>query len=173
VPTRLSKPLTDWTAEDVTALVDERVEEGQRLEFKRELNLETRSQRVEAAKDVSGMANAALPSDERLATQALIGHVLDAHGTLVTGAGEHFVNALAGDAERTRQLGLVRAGFVSSKQGAPEVAPGLVEALKRVECFLVGAEHSLDFGLVWHASTITRKGILHLYARVTCTCASN
>jgi Putative DNA-binding domain len=59
VPTRLSKPLTDWTAEDVRALVDERVEEGQRLEFKRELNLETQSQRIEAAKDLSGMANAA------------------------------------------------------------------------------------------------------------------
>lgn len=55
---RLLKPLSEWTASDVQSLIDERVAEGQRLEYKRELNLDTQSQRREAAKDVSGMANA-------------------------------------------------------------------------------------------------------------------
>jgi hypothetical protein len=58
VSTRLYKPLGDWTTDDVRALVDERTEEGQRLEYKRELNLGAREERLEAAKDASGMANA-------------------------------------------------------------------------------------------------------------------
>lgn len=39
------------------ALIDERIEEGQRLEFKRQLDLDTRKQRNEACKDASGLAN--------------------------------------------------------------------------------------------------------------------
>jgi hypothetical protein len=57
-PGVLSKPLSDWTAVEVQQLIDERLDEGQRLEYKRELNLGSRSSRVEAAKDFSGMANA-------------------------------------------------------------------------------------------------------------------
>jgi hypothetical protein len=56
--TRLLKPLDEWTTDDVRALVSERVEEGQRLEYKRELKLGSRTEKAEAAKDVSGMANA-------------------------------------------------------------------------------------------------------------------
>ena len=96
------------------------------------------------------------------ARPALVGHVLDACGTLVTGTGEYLVHALTRDAERTGKLGLVGARLVRGEQGAAEVAPGLVEALKRVERLLVGAEHSLDFGVVCHASTIAGKGTLHL-----------
>lgn len=55
---RLVAPLADWSASDVLALVEERIEEGQRLEYKRELPLDRPSERREAAKDVSGMANA-------------------------------------------------------------------------------------------------------------------
>jgi hypothetical protein len=55
---RLDAPLTDWTADDVIALIDERIDEGQRLEYKRELVLDSKSQRREAAKDASGLANA-------------------------------------------------------------------------------------------------------------------
>lgn len=55
---RLYKPLSEWTEEDLAALVTEQVEEGQRLEFKQELPLGSKSERVEAAKDASGMANA-------------------------------------------------------------------------------------------------------------------
>jgi len=55
---RLYKPLLDWSVEDVQKLVDEKIDEGQRLEYKRELNLGSRDERLEAAKDASGMANA-------------------------------------------------------------------------------------------------------------------
>jgi hypothetical protein len=55
---RLLKPLTDWTEDDLLALVTEQIEEGQRLEYKRELVLGARSQNAEAGKDASGMANA-------------------------------------------------------------------------------------------------------------------
>ncbi|HEV7401201.1 MAG TPA: ATP-binding protein [Solirubrobacterales bacterium] len=54
---RLTKPLEEWEAADVLALVEERVEEGQRLEFKRQLNLDTTKQRSEACKDASGLGN--------------------------------------------------------------------------------------------------------------------
>lgn len=56
--TRLTKPLDEWEASDVLALVAEQIEEGQRLEFKRQLDLETPKKRSEAAKDVSSLANA-------------------------------------------------------------------------------------------------------------------
>ena len=56
---RLLKPLSAWDEADVQALVDEGIDEGQRLEYKRELKLGTRAEKVEAAKDASGMANAA------------------------------------------------------------------------------------------------------------------
>ena len=80
----------------------------------------------------------------------------------MTGTGEHLVHALTRDAERTGQLGLVRARFVCSKQGATKVSPSLVEALKRVERLLVGAQDRLDFGVMCHASNISRKSYLHL-----------
>lgn len=55
---RLTKPLAEWEEADVFALVEERIEEGQRLEFKRQLDLGTPKQRSEACKDASGLANA-------------------------------------------------------------------------------------------------------------------
>lgn len=55
---RLLKSLEEWTAADVDALIAGRVPEGQRLEYKRELDLDPPSQRKEAAKDTSGMSNA-------------------------------------------------------------------------------------------------------------------
>lgn len=54
---RLEAPLSEWAADDVLALIQERVDEGQRLEYKRELVLNSKSQRREAAKDASGLAN--------------------------------------------------------------------------------------------------------------------
>jgi hypothetical protein len=92
----------------------------------------------------------------------LVGHVLDAYCTLVTGAGEYLVHALTRDAESTGELCLIGARLVRSQQGSAEVAAGFVEALKRIERLLVGAEHGLDFSVVCHASTIAGKGILHL-----------
>jgi hypothetical protein len=55
---RLTKPLDEWEASDVLALVEEQIEEGLRLEYKRQLDLETPKKRCETAKDVSGLANA-------------------------------------------------------------------------------------------------------------------
>lgn len=55
---RLTKPLEEWEQSDVLALVEERIEEGQRIEYKRQLDLETPKKRCEAAKDISGLANA-------------------------------------------------------------------------------------------------------------------
>ena len=55
---RLKAPLADWTADDVLALIEEGIDEGQRLEYKRELNLDDQKQSREAAKDSSGMGNA-------------------------------------------------------------------------------------------------------------------
>jgi hypothetical protein len=58
LPTPLNKPLAEWTAADVQFLVDERIEEGQRLEYKRQLDLGRDPEKREAAKDASGLANA-------------------------------------------------------------------------------------------------------------------
>ena len=55
---RLLQPLAQWSADDVLELVEERIPEGQRLEYKRELNLGREKERLEVAKDHSGMANA-------------------------------------------------------------------------------------------------------------------
>ncbi|HEU4907117.1 MAG TPA: ATP-binding protein [Solirubrobacterales bacterium] len=55
---RLTKPLDEWEASDVLALIEEQIEEGQRLEYKRQLDLETPKKRCEAAKDLSGLATA-------------------------------------------------------------------------------------------------------------------
>jgi len=55
---RLLKPVGEWDESDVLALIAGRIPEGQRLDYKRELKLDTRVQRKEAAKDASGMANA-------------------------------------------------------------------------------------------------------------------
>lgn len=54
----LYKPLIDWTADDVLELVEQRVPEGIRLDYKSELALNSKKDRIEAAKDASGMANA-------------------------------------------------------------------------------------------------------------------
>jgi hypothetical protein len=66
----------------------------------------------------------------------------------VAGAPEHFVNALTRNAERTGKLGLGCAGLGSVEQGAAKIPPRSVETLKRVECFPVRPQHSLDFGVV-------------------------
>jgi hypothetical protein len=58
VDRRLLEPVADWALEDVQALVDERIAEGQRLDYKQELPLERDKDRAELAKDISGMANA-------------------------------------------------------------------------------------------------------------------
>lgn len=51
-------PLSEWSVDDVLALVAERVEEGQRLDDKGDLHLDNPKERREAAKDASGFANA-------------------------------------------------------------------------------------------------------------------
>ena len=81
----------------------------------------------------AGCAPASLP--------ALVGHVSHAYCTLVTGAGEYLVHALTRDTESTGELRLIGARLVRSQQGATEVAPGFVEALKSIERFLVGVFH--------------------------------
>jgi hypothetical protein len=55
---RLFRPLMQWTIDDVQALVDARLREGQRLDYKADLPLDREKDRAELAKDVSGMANA-------------------------------------------------------------------------------------------------------------------
>ena len=55
---RLTKPLAGWSLDDVKAIIDERVPEGQRLEYKEVLGLDREKDRAEVAKDVSGLANA-------------------------------------------------------------------------------------------------------------------
>jgi hypothetical protein len=54
----LRKDPEAWVIDDVQALVDNQLPEGQRVEYKRELHLDTKTQKSEAAKDVSGFANA-------------------------------------------------------------------------------------------------------------------
>jgi hypothetical protein len=56
----LGQPPRDWTAAHILQLIADQIEEGQGLEYKRELDLTGGSnyQRKEAAKDASGMANA-------------------------------------------------------------------------------------------------------------------
>ena len=46
---------------------------------------------------------------------ALVGHVSDACGPLVTRTGEHLIHALARDAQRTGELGLIGARLVRSQ----------------------------------------------------------
>lgn len=48
----------EWTLSDVEEIVAARLPEGQRLDYKRELHLNSRRERAEVAKDVSGFANA-------------------------------------------------------------------------------------------------------------------
>lgn len=52
------KQVDDWTESDLEALVAAKLAEGMRIDYKRDLKLDTKSQRAEAAKDVSGLANA-------------------------------------------------------------------------------------------------------------------
>jgi len=52
------KDVETWTAEDLADLVKAKFPEGLRLEYKRQLNLDRKAERAEAAKDVSGLANA-------------------------------------------------------------------------------------------------------------------
>jgi hypothetical protein len=53
----LHEPARDWTQADLEQLIADQIEEGPRLEYKASLPLETASQRGEAAKDVSALAN--------------------------------------------------------------------------------------------------------------------
>jgi hypothetical protein len=76
----------------------------------------------------------------------------------VTGTPEDFVDPLTRDAQRAGKLGLAGARLVRVEQGTAEVAPGLVQALKRVECFPVFAQHSLDFGFVCDGRKILGTG---------------
>ena len=62
--------------------------------------------------------------------------------------------------KRTPELGLACACLVRGKQFATEGATSPVETLKRVVGLAVSAQYSLDFGVVCHAYTLTRKGIL-------------
>jgi predicted HTH transcriptional regulator len=55
---RLVKPVPTWTLDDVQALVDERIPEGQRLDYKEVVSLDRDTDRAELVKDISGMANA-------------------------------------------------------------------------------------------------------------------
>ncbi len=89
----------------------------------------------------------------------------------MTGTAEHLVHALTGDSERTGKLGLARARLVRGKEGAAEVSPVPIEALKRVECLLVGAQHGLDFSVVSHARII-EQGQLSLAVQVLLAVAS-
>ena len=79
------------------------------------------------------------PVSPSAAMPALVGYVLDACGAFVARADEHFVDSLTGDAERAGKLGLAGACLVRGEQGAAEVAPAAVKALKRVECLRVFA----------------------------------
>ncbi|WP_217924984.1 AlbA family DNA-binding domain-containing protein [Miltoncostaea oceani] len=54
----VTDPVDLWTAEHIRLLVDQELPEGARLEYKRELHLRQAKQRVEAAKDLSGLSNA-------------------------------------------------------------------------------------------------------------------
>ena len=53
----LLDPVADWDRSTLQGLIDEKVEESDRLDYKRLLSLETPAQRAEAAKDVSSFAN--------------------------------------------------------------------------------------------------------------------
>ena len=52
------KDADSWTADDLGALVEAKIPEGMRVEYKRDLKLDKKSQKAELAKDVSGLANA-------------------------------------------------------------------------------------------------------------------
>jgi hypothetical protein len=58
LPRMLLADPEDWTLAEVGELISGKVPEGQRLDYKSELHLDTKTQKAEAAKDVSGMANA-------------------------------------------------------------------------------------------------------------------
>lgn len=53
----LHEPARTWTQADLEQLIADQIEEGPRLEYKSSLPLGTTSQRGEAAKDVSALAN--------------------------------------------------------------------------------------------------------------------
>ncbi len=68
----LHEPSRTWTQADLEQLIADQIEEGSRLEYKASLPLGTASQRGEAAKDVSALANSSggrliigLKEDER------------------------------------------------------------------------------------------------------------
>lgn len=48
----------EWSLADVASVIEERLPEGQRLEYKRDLKLDSSRQKAELAKDISGLANA-------------------------------------------------------------------------------------------------------------------
>jgi Putative DNA-binding domain len=53
----LSDPTSRWSSRHLQYLIDNRVEEGVRLDYKQEMSLDSRSRKLEAAKDVSALAN--------------------------------------------------------------------------------------------------------------------
>jgi len=54
----LSAEPEEWGLDEIKELISGRIPEGQRLDYKRELHLDTKAQKAEVAKDISGMANA-------------------------------------------------------------------------------------------------------------------
>jgi hypothetical protein len=54
----LTKPIGSWTADDLDALVESKIPEGMRVDYKERLNSKARKDRIEICKDVSGLANA-------------------------------------------------------------------------------------------------------------------
>jgi len=54
----LTKPIWNWTRDDVGALVASKLPEGMRLDYKSKLSIGSRKERIEVCKDVSGLANA-------------------------------------------------------------------------------------------------------------------
>ena len=53
----LSKPSQLWDVDDLQHLIDEPIPEGDRVDYKRDLNLDSASSRAEVAKDVASFAN--------------------------------------------------------------------------------------------------------------------
>ncbi|HEY8810671.1 MAG TPA: ATP-binding protein [Solirubrobacterales bacterium] len=58
LPRMLLSDPSEWSLDEVRALISGQVPEGQRLDYKRELHLDNKAQKAEVAKDISGMANA-------------------------------------------------------------------------------------------------------------------
>jgi|GEM_PF-3483959 len=57
IPHLLLRDPESWTLDELNRLVLDQIPEGQRIEYKSTLLLDTKSQKVEVAKDISGLAN--------------------------------------------------------------------------------------------------------------------